>query len=267
MRGLAWSIVAVAAAYAVVLLVVWSSQERLLYLAPTHAPSELARLANATGTRLWPSANAYVGALREAPNARGTVVVFHGNAGSAFDRSYYADALAPGGLRVLLAEYPGYGAREGAPGEQRYAQDAVAILQQTRRDFGGPVYAIGESLGAGVLAAALHIDPDLIDAVLLVTPWDSLANVAADAYPWLPARRLLRDRYDTLHNLASFRRPIGILRVADDEIIRPAHTERLVAAMQPTVWTVPRGGHNGWLDALPAGFWSEVAGTLFRSAP
>ena len=49
---------------------------------------------------------------------RGTAIVFHGNAGHAGHRAYYARALTPLGLRVILAEYPGYGPRAGQPGEQ-----------------------------------------------------------------------------------------------------------------------------------------------------
>jgi len=44
---------------------------------------------------------------------KGTVTVFHGNAGPAAGREFYLQALAPLNYRVILAEYPGYGGRTG----------------------------------------------------------------------------------------------------------------------------------------------------------
>src|SRR5687768_4828010 len=40
--------------------------------------------------------------------ARGWLLVYHGNAGGADERVSYAAQLAPVGLNVILAEYPGY---------------------------------------------------------------------------------------------------------------------------------------------------------------
>lgn len=53
------------------------------------------------------------------------MIVFHGNAGAAIDRSYYVDALTPLGYRVVLAEYPGYGGRSGQPREKVFVADAI----------------------------------------------------------------------------------------------------------------------------------------------
>lgn len=40
---------------------------------------------------------------------RGTALLFHGNAGTAMDRRSLASVFLPRGLRLVLAEYPGYG--------------------------------------------------------------------------------------------------------------------------------------------------------------
>ena len=82
------------------------------------APPAAAAL-RASGLALWPAGTNvedHQGLIATPDSApRATVIVFHGNAGSAVQRRYYRDALTPLGYRVLLAQYPGYGGRLGSP--------------------------------------------------------------------------------------------------------------------------------------------------------
>jgi hypothetical protein len=64
------------------------------------------------------------------------------------------DALVPLGLRVILAEYPAYGPRTGDLGEASLVADAERTIALAHSRYGGPLLIIGESLGAGVAAAA-----------------------------------------------------------------------------------------------------------------
>lgn len=172
------------------LAAVYRWQDRLLYF-PQRVPVEQL---TSNGLQPWPSAQDFRGLLAQpAGAARGTVVVFHGNAGHAGHRAFYAHALVPLGWRVVLAEYPGYGPRGGAPGEATLVEDARQTLALVRQAWPGPVLVLGESLGAAVAAGAAALSADLVSGLLLVTPWDRLAHVAAIHYPWLPARWLLRD--------------------------------------------------------------------------
>jgi len=93
-------------------------QRNMLYYPGTYLPSQEALAAH--HLQFWPSGpDEYRGFVSTAPagNSKGTIVVFHGNAGTAADRVFYVDALAPLGYRVILAEYPGYGGRKGKPKE------------------------------------------------------------------------------------------------------------------------------------------------------
>ena len=100
------------------------NQDQLLYL-PDPTPPSAANLRPRLGPALapWPlaSGSAFRGYVRAEAGAtqgwRGTLVLFHGNAGSARDRTYYLNALEPLGVRVILAEYPGYGGRDGSPSQ------------------------------------------------------------------------------------------------------------------------------------------------------
>ncbi len=81
-------------------------------------------------------------------------------------------------MRVILVEYPGYGPREGALGETSLVADAAEVMGMAHRQYGAPLLVIGESLGAGVAAAASARQRDKTSGLLLITPWDTLAHIA-----------------------------------------------------------------------------------------
>jgi pimeloyl-ACP methyl ester carboxylesterase len=252
-----WLAVAVAALLAAVALF----QHRLLYF-PARAQIEdmvSARL------RAWPSEQDFRGLVAEPMGAvRATAIVFHGNAGHARHREFYAAALVPLGLRVILAEYPGYGPRGGSVGEHSLVGDAVQTIALAHRLHGAPVLVVGESLGAGVAAAAAARQRDKVAGLLLITPWDRLERVAAHHYPWLPVRWLLRDRYDSAVRLASFGRPI-VVAVAERDGIVPARfgVALCEALSDPKRLVVFKGaGHNDWTEHLEDGWWREATAFL-----
>lgn len=260
--------------YLVVAGRLWMVQQDLIYLPDTAPPQT--RILAAKGLRLWPANSSpedYRGLLAEpeARRAQGTIVLFHGNAGSAQDRALYLPALLRRGYRVLLAEYPGYGGRPGAPGEAVLVVDGVATVARARAQFGDPVLLWGESLGAGV-AAAVAGHPDSVSAgLVLLTPWDSLRDVAQHHYWYLPVRWFLRDHYDSIGNLAAYRAPIALLVSGRDEVIPPRHGLRLFAALQERtrqvrLWTFPAAGHSDWPDDPQAPWWQEVLQFLDQPA-
>lgn len=150
-------------------------------------------------------------------------LVFHGNAGMALNRDYYVDLLsgfsASGPWDVYIHEYPGYGPRPGTPNEQTLVSAAVSAADQLITSNPEPLLIIGESLGSGVASALARERPDVVAALLLITPFDSMVNVANHHMPWLPARFLLRDRYENLQALAGFKQALLVITAGNDEII------------------------------------------------
>ena len=253
-----------------VLAAIYLRQDRMLYFP---APATVAGVAGA-GLQAWPSAQDFRGLVAEpAGTVRGTAIVFHGNAGHVGDRAYYAHALAPLGLRVILAEYPGYGPRAGALGEASFVADAEQTVALAHRQYGGPLLLVGESLGAAVAAAAAGANPqrrDLTAGLLLITPWDRLAHVGAHHYPWLPVKWMLRDEYDTQARLAGFDRPV-LVAVAERDSIVPA---RLGSALHAglagpkRLVVIEAADHNDWADRVDAGWWrAAVAFALGGALP
>ena len=262
MEALLWIVVA----GAVLLGALYLWQGRLLYFP---ARASLAQMAS-DGLRAWPSADDFRGLVAEPPGSvRGTVVVIHGNAGHAGHRAHYAQALVPLGWRVLLAEYPGYGPRDGTPGEATLVADAAATLAQAHRSYGAPLVVIGESLGAGVAAAAVAKQPALVAGVLLVTPWDRLASVASHHYAWLPVRWLLRDRYDSAANLSTFDWPVVVAVAERDSIVPARFGTALHASLgkRGRLISIPDSEHNDWPERVDAAWWQEAIDLALGERP
>ena len=240
-------------------------QDRLLYF-PDKAP--LVEL-ESTQLRAWPTAEDFRGLVAEPTGtARGTVIVFHGNAGHAGHRAYYAAALTQLGLRVILAEYPAYGPRDGELGEASLVADAEATIALAHRLHGAPLLLIGESLGAGVVAAASASQRERTAALMLITPWDRLENVANFHYPWLPVRWLLRDHYDSVAHLASFDGRVLVV-IAEHDSIVPARFgtalhDALTGPKRLTV--VPSAEHNDWPNHVDAAWWRTAMSFLLEGA-
>jgi alpha-beta hydrolase superfamily lysophospholipase len=212
---------------------------------------------------LWPTSDeGYRGLVTPtSTGARGTVVVFHGNAGSALNRLHYVTALERLGLKVVLAEYPGYGAREGQLNEQALVADAKTTVRWAERDFDGPVYVWGESLGCGV-ATAVAADPSLpVEGLALITPFTTLPDLAQAIYRYLPVRWLVRDQHDNVTNLTSFEKPVALLVTEQDEIMPRAQAEALYDSLtiQKKMWVFQGAGHNTWPTAAEEKWWQEVA--------
>jgi uncharacterized protein len=228
-------------------------QDRLLYfpMQATVAALEAAPLA------AWPEREQFRGLIAQPPQPKATAIVFHGNAGHAGHRAFYARELAPLGLRVILAEYPGYGPRDGPLGEASLVADAEQSVAAAHDRYGSPLVVIGESLGAAVAAAAAASQPERVTGLLLITPWDRLEHVASHHYPWLPVRWLLRDRYDTRARLAGFARPVSVVVAERDSIVPAQLGVSLHDALDaPKEQVVVRGaGHNDWAGRVGGDWW------------
>ena len=252
---------AMLAACLVVLAAIYLAQDRLLYFPARDSVERI----TAGGLQPWPSAQEFRGVSAEPPGAaRGTVIVFHGNAGHAGHRDYYVRALAPLGLRVILAEYPAYGPRTGELGEASLVADAGATIALAHRQHGGPLLVLGESLGAAVAAGAAAAHPEQVSGLLLITPWDRLAHVASHHYPWLPVRWMLRDDYDSVARLASFRKPAVIVVAERDTIVPARFGIALHGALKGPrhLLTIPGSEHNDWVGRVDAAWWRDVIATL-----
>jgi hypothetical protein len=108
-----------------------------------------------------------------------------------------------------------------------------------------PVCIVGESLGSGP-ASFLASGPRPPDKLVLIVPYDELAKVAADHYPFLPVRLILHDNWNNVAALASYRSPLEIYAEKFDTVIPIAHARALATSKPQTIFHELTGDHNDW---------------------
>jgi hypothetical protein len=170
-------------------------------------------------------------------------LMLHGNAGQAAYRDY-ALASLPAGSSLYVLEYPGYGARAGSPSRESInaaARQAYQALRKQHRD----VAVLGESIGSGP-ASFLAMLPDPPSRIVLVTPFDALANAGAAHFPWLPVKALLRDNWDNVEALRQYKGAVDIYVATSDEVIPPALARNLASQISTAKLHEIPGGHNDW---------------------
>jgi uncharacterized protein len=227
----------------------WSQQRRMIYFpTPGPLPPAAAVLPNGRDVVLETDDGIRLGAWYFPARTPGpAVLVCNGNGGNRWLRTELAAALSRAGVSALLFDYRGYGGNPGRPTEDGLAADARAaqawLAAQPDVDPNRIAY-FGESLGAAVAVGLAVQRPPA--ALLLRSPFTSLADVAAVHYPWLPARRLLLDRYPSIERIASVSAPVLVIAGDRDDIVPASLSRRLFdAAVDPKRWLlVPGAGHN-----------------------
>ena len=268
------TILTVAAAICIVYLLLiafYAVMQRSLIYYPTALSSEQAKQhAKVLGGAPWLSRDGHwlgwktEGATASSVANRPRALVFHGNAGMALNRDYYADLLsgfrASGPWEVYVFEYPGYGPREGSPGEAAFSAAAVQATDELLEQNTSPLLIIGESIGSGVATELVRRRPDAVRALMLITPFDSLANVARHHMPYLPVGLLLRDRYDNLAALRNYQNPLIVVTAGQDTIVPTTLAAPLLEQHQgPALHeTQIHAGHNGLHFEPARSPWPEV---------
>jgi hypothetical protein len=237
-------------------------QNRFLYFPEPQWPT--AQALEYENMKLWQATDSdYQGlvAATDAPAPNGTIVLFHGNGGTALDRGFYFAPFMGLGFRVILAEYPKYGGRPGKVGEKPFVAAGLETVRLAFEQYGEPFYLAGESLGCGVAAAVAKQTSVPIAGIILITPWDTLASVAKSLFPFLPVKLVLTDKYDSIENLKSFKNKISVVGAERDEILPIKHAVNLYNALpedRKRMWIIKGAGHNDWPMYADASLFKEI---------
>lgn len=193
----------------------------------------------------WKINGSLVGYARTVPAPRHIWLILHGNGGQASNRTYIVDLL-PADTSAYVLEYPGYGLRPGKPSMQSInaaAREAYAELRA--RHPGVPVGVFGESLGSGP-ASFLCSLPAPPDRAVLMVPFDTLLSVAKKHLRWLPVGLLMRDKWDNVQSLSSYKGRVDIFGAARDTVIPVTHARALARSVPHAHYVELPSGHNDW---------------------
>jgi uncharacterized protein len=233
--------------YAAIIAAAYLSQRSLLFFPEKSRPDmpllpglQVVEIATADGV---PLGSWYLPPPPGAP----VIAYFHGNGGNIGYRSDRLRRFAAAGFGVLLLEYRGYGGNPGSPSEAGLFADARAGLAflDGQGIAAGRLVLYGESLGTSV--AVQMASERKVAALILESPFTSLADLARTHYPILPVfEALLLDRFDSLSRIGRVHAPILVLQGELDTTV-PVKTGRRLFAAAPEpkeLWTAPEGGHN-----------------------
>jgi uncharacterized protein len=153
-----------------------------------------------------------------------------------------AEAFPDRSLYAL--NYRGYGGSSGKPFEAGLIADALALFDRVHADHPN-IVVIGRSLGSGI---AVHIASERpVERLVLVTPYDSILNIAARQFPYFPVRWLMLDKFESWRYAPKVRAPTQLIAAQNDEVIPAASTEALYKHFPQslaTVTVIPGVGHN-----------------------
>jgi uncharacterized protein len=192
------------------------------------------------------------------PNQSRALLYFGGNAEQVERNAEFFRECLPT-HSVYLLPYRGYGVSEGEPEEEAMLDDALKLHDHARTKH-AMISVMGRSLGSGIanyVAAKREVQK-----TVLVTPYDSIVNVAAAHYPAMPISLLITERFES-DQFARENKASALLVVAGrDEVIPPEHALQLAAAFKekPRVEMFGNATHNSISDE--PGYREAVCGFL-----
>ncbi|MGC3959465.1 MAG: alpha/beta hydrolase [Verrucomicrobiota bacterium] len=255
-----WVLLTVFCGYALLVLSGCAWQRNLLYHPSRYSLAEEKSFANERGFVAWtnPAGEVIGWKLAARGVSTGSVLVVHGNGGSALNRDYFARPIHEAtAMDVIVLEYPGYGARAGKPSQTSWlaaGEEAFALLPK-----GQPIHLVSESLGTGVAAHLARLHPKDIAGMAMFVPYDSLPSLAQSKMPLLLPYFFLVDRYQPAAWLKDYRGPITFVVAELDEIIPPRFGRQLYHsyAGPKQLQVIAGASHNEAAEQSP-GWWREL---------
>lgn len=176
------------------------------------------------------------------------IIYFGGNAEDvAFNLPSFATAFPR--CALYLMNYRGYGGSSGTPSEAALHEDALALFDYVHARHAN-VAVMGRSLGSGVAIRLASRRP--VSALVLITPFASLAELGARQFPMFPVKWLLRDRYESWRYAPQIGVPTTLIVAEHDEIIPRWSSDALYARFMPgiaSLQVIPGVGHNSLSDS------------------
>lgn len=188
--------------------------------------------------------------------SEGLLIYYGGNAEELSGQIPYMSQHLPD-WTVLLVNYRGYGRSEGSPAEEVLYRDASAVYDEIHEQLEAPsTVLMGRSIGTAV---AIHTAAEReADKVILISPFDSMEEVAGTHYPFLPVSQLLRYPFDSTEKINQIDAPLLAIAGDNDQVIPQERTDTLLAQRKGEYRyeVMENMGHND--VHLAPDFWNSI---------
>jgi uncharacterized protein len=181
------------------------------------------------------------------PGKQRALIYFGGN-GEAVEYNVEIFKNTLPNVTVYLLPYRGYSGNPGEVTEENCYRDALNLYDQINNRHGS-INVLGRSLGSGV--ATYLASQRKIDKLILVTPYDSMINVAQNKYSIFPISLLLKDRYESWRRAPVIKSSVLVMIAARDEVITRTSTDNLLRhfKQKPEIIVFENAGHNTLSDS------------------
>jgi alpha-beta hydrolase superfamily lysophospholipase len=191
--------------------------------------------------------------LFKAPNPKGVVLYFHGNAGSLRTWGDVARDFTSRGYDILIPDYRGFGKSTGnISNEKQLLGDGLAVYRMLTKTWPeNRIIVYGRSIGTGVATfVARSGKPRML---ILESPFLSLVDLASYHYPFLPRPLIamfLKYPQRTDRRIGEVACPVYLFHGTKDDIIPFDHSARLEALIRSPhrLIRIEGGGHNNLSD-------------------
>ena len=192
-----------------------------------------------------------------AKNKKGTILYFHGNAGSLDGWGDVATEFVDLGYDVLIPDYRGFGKSTGLFSEQALYDDARFLYDfLLNENEAKDIVIYGRSLGTGVaVELASQVEARQL---ILETPFADFPQLAHSQFSVFPVKVLLKYQFRNDLKIKKVSCPIHIFHGTKDQVVPYAESQQLIRILgdESIMTTIPNGGHNN-LGAFPL-FWKKI---------
>ncbi|MDO9106686.1 MAG: alpha/beta hydrolase [Methylovulum sp.] len=153
---------------------------------------------------------------------------------------------------LYLPHYRGYSDSTGEPSETALHNDALMLFDKVVYPNHSRIVVVGRSLGSGVAVRLASQRP--IAKLILITPFDSILNVAQGKFPLFPINWLLIDKFESWQYAPQITAPTLVIAASHDQVIPYTNTERLYKSFTTDVATltvIPGTNHDD-IMAVPS---------------
>lgn len=175
---------------------------------------------------------------------RNAILYFGGNAESV---AHSAPEIAKqfSTFTVYLMNYRGYGGSTGMASERALYSDALSLYDLAHAKH-TEIAIAGRSLGTGI--ATYVASQRNVSKLVLITPYDSVLEVAQGRYPLFPISFLLHDKYDSVSRIKDIKAKTMIVIAQNDNVIIRERTQHLIDAFEAAQLQVMMIKNRGHID-------------------